>query len=67
MLVPPVAVVYQLILFPVEIAFKVAEAPLQTEVGLAVTTLATVGNAEMVILPDTLLVNVPPLELLTTQ
>ena len=65
--VPPVEAVYQLILLPAEMALKFEAEPLHTEEGVAVTEVGTGGRVEIVIDPETVLVTVPPFELVTTQ
>ena len=45
MFVPPVETVYQYIVLPEEIAFKLDEAPAQIEAGVAVTEVGVAGKA----------------------
>ena len=54
--VPPDDWVYQLILFPAEVAFKFDVALIQTVDGVAVTEVGTEGNAETVTVAVTALV-----------
>ena len=60
---PPVEVVYQLILLLTEVAFKLVEAPLQSEVGEAEISVGVDGNAVTVMLLVTALAQ--PLLLVT--
>ena len=60
---PPVEVVYQLILLLTEVAFKLVEAPLQSEVGEAEIPVGVDGNAGTVMLLVTALAQ--PLLLVT--
>jgi hypothetical protein len=52
-----VETVYQLILFPAEVAFRLEEVPTHTDAGLAVTEVGTVGRAETVTVAVTALLH----------
>lgn len=53
--------VYQLILFPAEVAFRLDDDPRQMEAALAVTEAGTEGNAETVTVATAVLVQPFPL------
>ncbi len=59
--VPSVATVYQLMLLPAEVAFRLTDEPAQTLAGEAVTEVGTVGRADTVTVAVTALLQAFPL------